>query len=198
MTPRHLTALALAAVVLAGCGGDPEPAAAPTPSATSVAPTVDVTPEATPTEPAPAPLGATVATVAIDSAATMAVDVMWARCALRVPKVLDGADAKPAPGSRLCVVKLKVTNTGMEPGSYRANTARLITSAGEFASSGVARRALDGMTPVEGRDAYEGLNPRQVGYSFGAWEVPDDAEVQAVQLHDGQRVAVKATRPASL
>ncbi|MFE7868857.1 hypothetical protein ACFUYE_00695 [Micromonospora humida] len=38
MTPRHLTALTAAVLLLAGCGGDPEPAAAPTPTTTSAAP----------------------------------------------------------------------------------------------------------------------------------------------------------------
>ncbi|WP_281901932.1 hypothetical protein [Micromonospora humidisoli] len=39
MTPRHLTALALAAVVLAGCGSDPEPKSQASPStATTRAP----------------------------------------------------------------------------------------------------------------------------------------------------------------
>ncbi|WP_420124378.1 hypothetical protein [Nakamurella sp.] len=32
MTPRHLTALTAAVLLLAGCGGDPKPTAAPTPS----------------------------------------------------------------------------------------------------------------------------------------------------------------------
>ncbi|WP_194821320.1 hypothetical protein [Micromonospora sp. S-DT3-3-22] len=40
MTPRHLTALTAAVLLLAGCGGDPEPKsqASPTPAATSRAP----------------------------------------------------------------------------------------------------------------------------------------------------------------
>jgi hypothetical protein len=173
-------------------------------------PTEEPVPLLPPAEPLPTltealtlPVGTRVGLVtANEPSTTLAVDVMWTRCVLRVREIMDTdydgtfEDAVPSKGNRICVTKFAVENTGLHPAEYYGTSIQLVTSAGTFDSSGVAADVAAFVQPIEGDDLNSalGVNPRQTSFTFCAWEVPDDLTVQAVQFEDGQRVAVKVER----
>lgn len=187
---RRAVALAVAALLLAGCSGDGEPPAA-APSASPTTPAPSPTPSPTPTaEPPSEP-----------------VPLAWEGCGdgfscARMPVPLDRDD--PSSGSvELAVVRRPATDTGRRVGSLVVNPGGPGSSAVDY-----LRQAYGSLpAPVRARFDVVAFDPRGVGASAPLECVPtetmdalvaldptpdDDAELRALQ--DGARTLADACR----